>query len=172
MKINLIYAQNEDGAIGLAGPHPLPWHHPEDLARFKELTAGKPIVMGMHTFDSLPRLLPGRFHYVLTRGKGLPRLGRMASVQFLNSFDQVVESAKQVDMDELFVIGGAGLINSLIGTADTIYRTIVLNTPLEGKVARVWRPEDKAPAWRDYGMITHQIVDDRLIFQRYEKQPG
>lgn len=169
MKISLIYAQNEDGAIGLAGPHPLPWHHPEDLAQFKKLTAGKPIVMGMHTFDSLPRLLPGRFHYVLTRGKGLPRLGRMDSVQFLNSIDEVVETAKNLDMNELFVIGGSGLINDLIGKADTIYRTIVLNHPLKGQLARVLRPEDEDPVWNGYTCVHQEAVEDRLIFQRFEK---
>jgi dihydrofolate reductase len=172
MKINLIYAQNEDGAIGLAGPHPLPWHHPEDLARFKELTAGKSLVMGMDTFDSLPRLLPGRFHYVLTRRNGLPKLGRLTSVQFLNSFEQVLEEARKLDMTEVFVIGGAGILNDLIGKADTIYRTMVLNHPLKGKLARVLKPEDEDPVWKDYKCVETSYVGDRLVFNTYEKHQG
>lgn len=172
MKISLIYAQNSEGVIGLAGPHPLPWHHPEDLAQFKKLTVGKPMVMGMNTFDSLPRLLPGRFHYVLTRRKGLTRLGRMDSVQFLNSFDQIIEAAKNLDMDELFVIGGAELLNDMIGKADTIYRTIVLNTPLKGHVVRVLRPEDRDPVWNVYKLVHQEEVEDRLVFQRFEKYQG
>ena len=128
--------------------------------------------MGMHTFDSLPRLLPGRFHFVLTRGKGLPRLGRMASVQFLNSIDQVLESAAEVDMNEVFVIGGASLINSLIGRADTIYRTMVLNTPLKGDVVRVLKPEDEDPVWNGYKCVETAYVGDRLVFNTYEKHQG
>jgi Dihydrofolate reductase len=168
MRISLIYAQNEDGAIGLAGPHPLPWHHPEDLARFKELTMGKPLLMGMNTFDSLPRLLPGRFHFVLTRGKGLPRLGRLASVQFLNSIAASLLACRDLDMKELFVIGGSSILNTMIGRADTIYRTMVLNTPLEGDLAKVHMPEHEHPAWKQYECVKTEYVEDRLVFQTFE----
>jgi dihydrofolate reductase len=170
MKISLIYAQNEDGAIGLAGPHPLPWHHPEDLERFKKLTMGKGLLMGMNTFDSLPRLLPGRFHFVLTRGKGLPRLGRLASVQFLNSIAGAVIAAEELDMEELFVIGGASILNTMLGKADTIYRTMVLNTPLAtGDLAKVHMPErGESPQWDKYKCVKTEYVEDRLVFLTYE----
>src|SRR5690606_19873956 len=59
-------AQNEQGAIGHQGEHPLPWHFPEDLHHFKTLTQGHPLVMGRATFNSLPGLLPNRHHVVLT----------------------------------------------------------------------------------------------------------
>ncbi|MNQ24420.1 dihydrofolate reductase [compost metagenome] len=128
--------------------------------------------MGMDTFDSLPRLLPGRFHYVLTRRNGLPKLGRLTSVQFLNSFEQVLEEARKLDMTEVFVIGGASILNDLIGKADTIYRTMVLNHPLKGKLARVLKPEDEDPVWKGYKCVETSYVGDRLVFNTYEKHQG
>ena len=67
-EITLIIARAENGAIGRDDA--LPWHLPADLRRFKALTAGAPMVMGRRTFDSLPGLLPGRRHIVLTRDAG------------------------------------------------------------------------------------------------------
>lgn len=63
--IFLIYARAANGAIGRAGR--LPWHLPADLAHFKSLTMGCPMIMGRKTFESLPGMLPGRRHIVLTR---------------------------------------------------------------------------------------------------------
>ena len=61
----LVYARAANGAIGKDGE--LPWHIPADLKHFKALTTGKPMIMGRKTFESLPGLLPGRRHIVLTR---------------------------------------------------------------------------------------------------------
>ena len=63
--ITLVLARAENGVIGRDGG--LPWHIPADLKRFKTLTMGKAMVMGRKTFESLPGLLPGRRHIVLTR---------------------------------------------------------------------------------------------------------
>lgn len=63
--ITLIVARARDGTIGDKGA--LPWRLPADLRRFKTLTMGKPMIMGRKTFASLPGLLPGRRHIVLTR---------------------------------------------------------------------------------------------------------
>jgi dihydrofolate reductase len=72
-EIVLIYARAANGAIGHEGD--LPWRLPADLKRFKALTMGKPMVMGRKTFESLPGLLPGRRHIVLTRDAGWARDG-------------------------------------------------------------------------------------------------
>lgn len=63
--ITAIVARADNGVIGRDGK--LPWHIPADLKRFKALTMGKAMIMGRKTFDSLPGLLPGRRHIVLTR---------------------------------------------------------------------------------------------------------
>ena len=68
MTVGLVWAQAANGVIGDRGT--LPWHLPEDLARFKALTMGATVVMGRATWDSLPasvRPLPGRRNVVLTR---------------------------------------------------------------------------------------------------------
>ena len=68
MRLNLIYARANNGAIG--HHNALPWHLPEDLAHFKRQTQGCPVIMGRNTWDSLPprfRPLPGRLNVVLTR---------------------------------------------------------------------------------------------------------
>ena len=68
MALNLIYACADNGVIGR--DNALPWHLPEDLAHFRQLTLGCPVLMGRKTWDSLPpkfRPLPGRLNLVLTR---------------------------------------------------------------------------------------------------------
>ncbi len=64
-RITLVVARADNGVIGRDGR--LPWHLPADLKRFKRLTMGMPMIMGRKTFESLPGLLPGRRHIVLTR---------------------------------------------------------------------------------------------------------
>ena len=68
MQLGLIYARARNGVIGKAGG--LPWHLPEDMAHFKQVTLGCPVIMGRKTWDSLPprfRPLPGRMNIVVTR---------------------------------------------------------------------------------------------------------
>ena len=68
MNINMIFARSANGVIG--NNNAMPWHLPEDLAHFKKLTLGSPVIMGRKTWDSLPakfRPLPGRTNVVITR---------------------------------------------------------------------------------------------------------
>jgi dihydrofolate reductase len=68
MNINMIFARSANGVIG--NKNAMPWHLPEDLAHFKKLTLGSPVIMGRKTWDSLPakfRPLPGRTNVVVTR---------------------------------------------------------------------------------------------------------
>jgi dihydrofolate reductase len=68
MKLHLIYARARNGVIGK--DNQMPWHLPEDLAHFKRVTLGQPVIMGRKTWDSLParfRPLPGRLNIVVTR---------------------------------------------------------------------------------------------------------
>lgn len=67
-RLGAIWAQTIDGVIGRDGV--MPWHVPEDLAHFKEATAGKPVIMGRRTWESLPdtyKPLPGRTNIVVSR---------------------------------------------------------------------------------------------------------
>ena len=65
--VTAILARADNGAIGLEGG--LPWRIPADLKRFRMLTGDRPMIMGRRTFESLPSLLPGRRHIVLTRDR-------------------------------------------------------------------------------------------------------
>ena len=94
---SLIWAQSLSGIIGRAGG--IPWRLPEDMAHFKELTLGHPVVMGRLTWDSLParfRPLPGRRNLVLTRAP-----------QFCADGAEVITSLDDAPLTDAWVIGGA-----------------------------------------------------------------
>lgn len=99
MSLFLIYARAANGVIGKGGG--LPWHLPADLKRFKALTLGKPMIMGRKTFDSLPGLLPGRRHIVLTRKSGWQAEG----VEVAHSPEEALALAGP----DAAVIGGADI---------------------------------------------------------------
>ena len=67
MQIEMIVAVAENGIIGHDGK--MPWRLPTDLKRFKKITMGLPIIMGRHTWESLPGALPGRLNIIITRSK-------------------------------------------------------------------------------------------------------
>ena len=169
MNVSLIYAQDVNGAIGLAGSYPLPWHHPEDLARFKHLTSGKPIIMGFNTFDSLPRLLPGRFHYVLTHKRGLHRLGQLDSVKFVPDLGTVGLECMNDEYDEIIIIGLASVLREGLEVASSIYLTIVLDVVVKGDTVRVPLPEED-PVWEQYTKISTSHVGDKLTFETWVRK--
>lgn len=116
----LIAAVARDGAIGR--DNALPWHLPEDLAHFRRQTQGAPVVMGRHTWDSLPpkfRPLPGRRNLVVTRqpdwqAAGAERAGSLAAAVALAG-----------DAPRVFVIGGAMLYRQALPMADELVLTEV-----------------------------------------------
>ena len=113
----LIYARAQNGAIGKDGR--LPWHLPADLKRFKALTMGKPMVMGRKTFESLPGLLPGRRHIVLTRREQWDSVG----AEVAPSVEEALALAREDDPQEIAVIGGAAIYDVFMEVADRIELT-------------------------------------------------
>jgi dihydrofolate reductase len=97
-EIILFFARASNGVIGSDGD--IPWKIPGEQRHFKELTMGKPMIMGRKTFDSLPGLLPGRRHIVLTRDRGWTAAG----AEVVHSVEEAITIA---DAPELAVIGGA-----------------------------------------------------------------
>lgn len=112
--ITLIVARADNGIIGRDGV--LPWHLPADLKRFKALTMGKPMIMGRKTFESLPGLLPGRRHIVLTRGSWTAQSAEVA---------HDVAEALALAGDDAFVIGGAEIFALFEPHADAFELTEV-----------------------------------------------
>ncbi|QJB69993.1 dihydrofolate reductase [Parasphingorhabdus halotolerans] len=115
-EIILILARAENGVIGKDGA--LPWHIPADLRRFKTLTQGKPMIMGRKTFDSLPGLLPGRRHIVLTRDEDWESDG----ADVAHDVDAAVRAA---NAPHIVIIGGADIYRQFIPRADRIELTEV-----------------------------------------------
>jgi dihydrofolate reductase len=114
--ISLIYAQSRNGVIGRDGG--LPWHISSDLKRFKELTMGKPIIMGRKTWDSLPRKpLPGRVNIIVTRQDGFSAGGGVVA----KTVDEAIRAAGNVP--EICVIGGADIYRQFLPLAKRIYLT-------------------------------------------------
>jgi dihydrofolate reductase len=116
-EIVLIYARAANGAIGHEGG--LPWRLPADLKHFKALTMGKPMVMGRKTFDSLPGLLPGRRHIVLTRGDSLGDGAELAG----SVADALALAATDNASGEIAVIGGAAIYDLFLPMAHRIELT-------------------------------------------------
>lgn len=118
-EIVLIVARAENGVIGRDGT--LPWRLPEDLRRFKALTLGAPMIMGRKTFESLPGLLPGRRHIVLTRGGWTAPGAEIAA--------DPQSALALVGGPRVAVIGGADIYRLFEPLADRIELTEVHDAP-------------------------------------------
>ncbi|OLT48104.1 dihydrofolate reductase [Cellulosimicrobium sp. CUA-896] len=175
--IGLVWAQARDAAgrpvIGAGGT--MPWHLPEDLAHFRRVTSGHPVVMGRRTWDSLPprfRPLPGRTNVVVTRQAGwVPDGDRApdesrAPVRVAGSVDAALALAREAagPDGETWVIGGAQLYAAAIEHADRCVVTEI-DAELEGDtfapaVPAGWRAE--AGEWATsstglrYRMVTYR----------------
>jgi dihydrofolate reductase len=119
-EVFLAVAIADNGVIGVEGA--IPWHIPTDLRRFKALTMGQPMVMGRKTFESLPGLLPGRRHIVLTRDKGWNEEG----AEIAHSLEEALNLANS---PHIAVIGGAEIYRLYLHRADRIELTEVHAEP-------------------------------------------
>ena len=117
MTLSLVAAMAENGVIGRAGG--LPWHLPDDLRWFKELTMGQVVVIGRRTFESVGRPLPGRRWIVLTRNPAY----RPSGVETAPDLAAAVRLAP--DASEIFVAGGADVYRAALGQADRMYLTVI-----------------------------------------------
>jgi dihydrofolate reductase len=118
-EIIFVVARAGNGVIGRDGR--LPWHLPADLKRFKALTAGTPMIMGRRTFESLPGLLPGRRHIVLTRDRSWQAQG----AEPVAAVDEALATAGT----RASVIGGAEIFALFLPIADRIELTEVHANP-------------------------------------------
>ena len=114
--IVLVVARAANGVIGR--DNALPWHIPDDLKRFKRLTMGHPMIMGRKTFESLPGLLPGRRHIVLTRDAGWQAAGAECA-------QGAGEALQLAGGGKVAVIGGAQIYGLFLPLATRIELTEV-----------------------------------------------
>lgn len=152
-RITLVVARALNGVIGRDGT--LPWHLPADLKRFKALTMGSAMVMGRRTFDSLPRLLPGRRHIVLTRDPAWQAEG----AEVAHSLEQALELAGD---EPVSVIGGADVFALFLPIADRVELTELLDE-VEGDTAM---PDPRESGdWRETPLEEHPASDGRPAFR-------
>lgn len=152
MIISLIAAMAEDRVIGLNNQ--MPWHMPADLAHFKQITMGKPVVMGRKTFDSIGRLLPGRRNIVVSRQDKPEGF----AADWVPSVDAVLQLLQAEP--EVMIIGGAELYRQLLPIADRLYLT-EFDLKVQGDA---WFP--------DYRQVGSWRVSSKQEYQADAKNPA
>jgi dihydrofolate reductase len=126
--VALIAAVAANGVIGRDGG--LPWRLSTDLKRFKQLTMGKPVVMGRKTFQSIGKPLPGRTNIVVTRDASFASPGVVVVPDIASGLGAAEAAAESSGVDEVFVIGGAQIYAAAIDLADRLYITHVDAEPV------------------------------------------
>jgi dihydrofolate reductase len=163
MEIALIYARAANGVIGKDGT--MPWHLPEDLAHFKQLTQGNPVVMGRKTWDSLPprfRPLPGRTNIVVTRQDNWSEIG----AQRASSLREALQIAEQSNPATVWVIGGAQIYAQALPLAQRVEVTEIAQD-FDGDA---FAPE-LGPEWVETTREAHTSAGGLpFSFVRYERQ--
>ena len=151
--ITLVVARARNGVIGRDGR--LPWHISADLKRFKALTLGSAMIMGRGTFDSLPRLLPGRQHIVLTRD----REWRAEGAEVAHDMDEALKLAQP---GPISIIGGVAIFAMFLPLADRIELTEVLDD-VPGDTSM---DDPRASGeWRETWSEAHPAEDGRPAFR-------
>jgi dihydrofolate reductase len=145
---SLVVAKAQNGVIGR--DNRLPWRLPGDLAYFKRVTLGHPVIMGRRTWESIGKPLPGRHNIVVTRNPDY----RAEGATVVGSLDEAWEAAGQVE--EACVIGGTSLFEEALPIADRIHLTEV-EAEVEGDT---WFPEFDRSQWTERE-VGHQPRDER-----------
>jgi dihydrofolate reductase len=152
-RITLVVARAQNGVIGREGK--LPWQLPADLKRFKALTMGSAMVMGRKTFESLPGLLPGRRHIVLTRDTTWQADG----AEVVRDVEEAIALA---GAEPISVIGGAEIFRLFMPLADRIELTEVLEDVAGDTL--IADPRDSGP-WRESFSEDHPAENGRPPFR-------
>lgn len=147
MHISAIVAMSENRVIGK--DNHLLWHLPADFKHFKEITMGKPIIMGRKTHQSIGRVLPGRCNVVISRDVNFQACGCVVA----NSIETALLSVEY--SDEVFVIGGAMLYQELLPKTQRVYLTIVHHE----FVGDAYFPELNPDEWRESERVMHPEDD-------------
>ena len=127
MEIVFVIAIAENGVIGAGGA--IPWRQKSDMARFKALTIGKPVIMGRKTFETLRRPLPGRTNIVITRDADYRANGAIVTTSAADAGAVALGDALRRSVAEIAVIGGAEIYRQWIDRADRLEITEVHARP-------------------------------------------
>ena len=145
MKRSMIVAMAQNRVIGINNK--LPWYLPNDLKYFKQVTMGKPIIMGRKTFESIGKPLPGRTNIVITRNADWQAAGVKVAHSLEQAY-QIAEAIAEIDgQTELMIIGGDQIYQSSLPDIDRIYLTKV-HAEVSGDA---WFPEVDWSQWQELG---------------------
>ena len=152
-EVVIVVARAQNGVIGRGGK--LPWHISDDLKRFKRLTMGSAMVMGRKTFDSLPGLLPGRRHIVLTRDPAW----RAPGAEVARTPEEAIAMAKG---ERISIIGGAEIFELFLAHATRVELTDVL-ADIDGDTLM---PDPRSRGeWRETWSEEHPATGDQPPFR-------
>jgi dihydrofolate reductase len=156
--LTLIVAMDAQRGIGV--DNKLPWHLPEDLAHFKRLTSGHPIVMGRKTFDSIGRALPNRRNIVITRNPDWRHDGVETASSLAAAFALVAGAPA-------FLIGGAQIFNEALPLAERMIITEIAHT----YACDTFFPAFDGGAWKETAREQHHsdASDVDYDFVTYDK---
>ncbi len=154
-RVALVVAMAENRVIGKGGT--LPWRVPEDMKWFREITMGKPCIMGRKTWESLPkRPLPGRTNIVVTRDRGYSAEGAVT----VASLDEAIVAAGREQPEEIVVIGGAQIYAEALAQTDRIYLTRV-HAMVDGDA---FFPEIDGALWQSMQRMAPRTSSSGLSF--------
>ncbi|MBI2653965.1 type 3 dihydrofolate reductase [Candidatus Woesearchaeota archaeon] len=152
MIISLIAAMGRNKVIGK--DNSLPWKLPEDMKRFKELTTGKPVVMGRKTFESIGKPLPNRKNIILTRDKNYKADGCIV----VHSVNGALNAAK--GSNEVMIIGGANIYGQFLPIANKMHLTLI-DADFEGDA---YFPEYDKNEWKEMKREEHKSDKYGFVF--------
>ena len=158
MHISMIAAMAHDRVIGL--DNQMPWHLPADLAHFKRVTLGKPVLMGRKTFESIGRPLPGRRNLVISRNPGYQAEG----IEVVGSVEAALALLASSAVEELMVIGGGHLYAEMLPSADCLYLTQI-DLAVEGDT---FFPDYHRYPWQQLEQSSHPADDKNPNAYRFE----
>ncbi|HEX7864009.1 MAG TPA: dihydrofolate reductase [Variovorax sp.] len=156
-RINLIFARAANGVIGVNNT--IPWHIPEDMAHFKQQTAGAPVIMGRKTWDSLPprfRPLPGRRNIVVSRQADWQAEGALRA----SSLQEALSLCESPEVGTVWVIGGA----QIYAEAEPLAQRAVVTEVARDYEGDAYAPELDPASWLETQREPHVSAKDGLGF--------
>lgn len=145
----IVAAVGRNGAIGRGNA--LPWRMPGDLARFRDLTMGTPMIMGRRTYESIGKALPGRESIVVSRDASLPLpAGVFRAVGPDEALALAATRAAAMGAATITLIGGATLFEAMMPQVDRLHMTFVDLAP----EADVFLPPIDPAVWRETARVT------------------
>lgn len=147
MKKTIVVAMAHDNVIGIKNT--LPWRLSDDLKHFKQITMGKPLLMGRKTYESIGKPLPGRLNIVLSRNPNI----KIEGCKVVTNIDDALEVAEH--MPEIIIMGGANLYQQMLPLADKLELTLV-DAKIKGDA---WFPTIDFENWQEVSREQHQADD-------------